>query len=1120
MALRIVATMEEALASPSVVSALRGGVAQVGQATLMVPSFSQALFAQRALAQAGGLGLGVSCCTPSSWVAERWEVWGDGRHIVDGVARRVLVRRVLERESPLAPTPGAVATLCEMVQIGLPWLLEEDACSAARKVLTQAERDLLSSARGYAHELRQCNLVEESEACCEIVGRLTRAGVPLAPVVLAGFDALPRAMRELVCELAFHAMVTLVVPASDHQAHKAVRRLQGELIALAELRGLDDVEYVEQLFAAPQGGDDPSSVRDAELDELRRCLFDSPGEALSPSGSVGALLAAGPLAEAELVCGEVERLVRGGSSDIVVCAPDVRRAWRELAPKLVARGVAVQAQTSVSFGETEAGRAFLQFVRGVSRMAELDGEWPQAEPVGKDLQVSLGDMSWWPPSDLVDFLLSDCTNVSPASAYRIDALWRANRLLTPGAVLDTLQSERDVTSSVAQATKELLRGHIGSAASKLLQPLMARSEQEIARETSRVEAVAALGEVLTVGKALGDLGLSADPASGTLGLSELVAMACDVLEHASVMIRLRARAEGGEGAAPVVRLMGEGSASLLPPCSTDALIVCGLTSHESPIPRDPHVSAELLAELGIEPTADPMVAERARFYALLGVPRRRLVFERSLTSADGKPAYSSVMLIEALACYGVDAGDKPERVRAALIACLGPEGVAERAEVEVGQNASAAGAAPAQDGCETPLPAGKIESRLGGFVLPPPEGVAVEDDAGVVLSASQIETYLECPYKWFSLRRLRLSDADAPFSGAEMGTFAHRVLEVTHQQMLEEAATEQASALLAEAAARGIEVPLKPPVPLAVGPDGLPADDSAPAPEPDLVALAQELSDVRLARSRVSMEEGSLAHAQQLLEAEFDLHLSHQYLLQRGRRPPFQALVAHNTQERGLLAGLRKDLLSTLEYEGQILAGFEPRLFEWSFGRSDQVSYAGVQLVGTVDRVDVDAHRRAVVIDYKHKRPAGFASEYDVLTGGARTPGAPFALPRRVQSLIYGQVVRRRYPDLKVVGATYLCTRGDHVLSGAVDENAVDAVFGMRGISKQRLPKVAVSRADDFGLGEDADARGMDALLDATEEAIAQRVRELLAGDIEARPLDKASCAYCPVLNCERRIRS
>ncbi len=39
------------------------------------------------------------------------------------------------------------------------------------------------------------------------------------------------------------------------------------------------------------------------------------------------------------------------------------------------------------------------------------------------------------------------------------------------------------------------------------------------------------------------------------------------------------------------------------------------------------------------------------------------------------------------------------------------------------------------------------------------------------LSPSQIESYLECPYKWFAQRRLRLERFDEGFGPLEMGDF-------------------------------------------------------------------------------------------------------------------------------------------------------------------------------------------------------------------------------------------------------------------------------------------------------------------------------------------------------------
>ena len=54
------------------------------------------------------------------------------------------------------------------------------------------------------------------------------------------------------------------------------------------------------------------------------------------------------------------------------------------------------------------------------------------------------------------------------------------------------------------------------------------------------------------------------------------------------------------------------------------------------------------------------------------------------------------------------------------------------------------------------------------------------------LSPSQIESYLECPYKWFAQRRLRLDDLDEGFGPLEMGDFAHHALHSFYKHMSED----------------------------------------------------------------------------------------------------------------------------------------------------------------------------------------------------------------------------------------------------------------------------------------------------------------------------------------------
>ena len=1092
MPLTLVTTPSEEIVCPEVERLLREALAEAGRATLLVPSFAQALDAQRALAAAGGLSLGVTVTTAQAWAQERWEVWGDGRRLVDDASRGVLASRVLSRASrragaALEGSPGTAALLADLARTGLPWLVS----APVPEGVTRAEAALVALLADYEAELRSHGLVEPCSVMAELSGALESEGAQVPPLVLAGFEEMTRALRELVCALAACHDVTVVSCGGEGPARALGRSLAEELVALAVARGARVEERAVEAARAPR------PARPPELAALLGSLFLAPPPPVAPTGALRVLLPSGPSAEPELIVREIRALADGGARDVVVAAPDPAGAWSSLAGKLVARGVSVRAQLSVPVGSIEFGRAYLEYVAAVARLADLAAAWPPAEdvpdaPRAGTVRVRLADMSWWPPRDLSDFLVSGISHVDAARARRLDAEWRGNRLLTPAAVLAQLQSERDVSPEVAAATRELMRGRLGSAASRLLAPYV-RGEGASARAAG--EAAAMLSAVLGVAKSLKELGVTADPSEpGHVSLSELAGLALDVISRTGAALRPELAAPG---ATCVVRIVSPDAAARLAPLSADALLLLGQTSAESSVSVPDDALHALLASFGVEPARPAMDAARARLAAAARIPRESLVLERSLFGADGKERYPSVMMTEVLACYGLSAGAPAADVAAAL----GPGRVTSRPETLVSENVSASGAAAVPQGSETPSPAGAIHPSERACVSPPPEGVASED-ARPLLSASQIETYLECPYKWFSLRRLRLRDADAGFTGAEMGTFAHRVLEVTRRELLARAQERALGGheLLDERAAHEGAMQLPAYRELVEG----------------LEARAQEDPSARLPGSSVA-QRAALEEARLVLAEEFDAHLSHQYQLERGRRPLPQALVPHDARQAGQVRALRRDLATLLDYESGMLVGFEPRYFEWGFGRGGaEVEYAGVRLTGTIDRIDVDAHGQAVVIDYKHKSDVGFAREYDVFGADGADPSS-LALPRRVQSLVYGQVVRRAFPGLSVRAAVYLCTKGGHALAGAVDENVLENVFGSRVPSTQRLPRIAVPRDATFGR---AGQGGMEALLDACEELVAGRIERMLAGDIEAAPVDADACHFCPVLNCERRLRS
>ena len=995
MSLTILSTQDEQIAGNTLVELVRA-CAREGHAVVLVPTFAEVLHVQKALAHEG-LSLGVEVTMPSSWVRDMWDVWGDGRRVVEGSARTVLMTRVLHEmaqgsEPELSDTPGTVRLLCTLAERALPWLGE--ALGEHGAALTPAERRAVRSLESYEKLLTSCGLVP--------------------PVVFAGFDELNHANRELVCGLATLAEVTLAMRKAPTLSFEQQKATEALLKQVAESRGVT-ISRVEGPFVQV-------ASRKPELDGLLRKLFREEAEPLAPTGAVRLLQPAGPLAEAELVAREVAELAHEQMGKVIVVVPDVERAWRELTPKLVARGVSVRAQLSKAPLATESGRAFAGYVRTVAQLVELSKSWPAAQQ-----------------------------DTDRAKACSLDMAWRRDRLLSPADVLDQLQSSKLTSDAVERATRELLRGRLGSAASKLLAPYVADGAGGMSHDPSRAtslareEATAVLAAFLGVASTLKELGMTADPkVTAAVSLAELVQAAELALDSVRVMLRPEAHAQDEKAS---VLLVDRRTAAALPPASFDTAVLCGLTSTEFAVPAGDGELDGMLADLQIEPVANQLAAQRSLFSKLCALPTQRLLLERSLFAADSHENYPAVMLTELLSCYG----ELPSH--------------ASLSEDRARANLAATGIAPQALGEERVAPAGRIDDTLRRLVMVPQEGRAELPGGLPVLSASQLESYLECPLKWFSLRRLRLLDNDAGFGPLEMGTFVHSVLELTYARLFEEG------------------------------------------------------------RAKLSLRDAdAMAHAHVVLDEQFRAHREHQHM-RVGSKVAYQALIPHNAADEGAMERLHRDLSSTLDYVAARFVGYEPRAFEWEFGRGPKTSaqsglpalpeatYAGVRVTGTVDRIDVNPSGQAVVIDYKHKGPNGFFAEYAAF--GRSGDEEDFVLPRRIQALLYAQVVRRAFPDLRIVGALYLGTRGTHELSGAVAEAQADALFGT-SLGSRRAKQVIIGDNDLFG---QEGQRGMNAYLDAVEDAIARKVERLREGHIEAEPLDASACAYCPVSNCERRLQ-
>ncbi len=235
----------------------------------------------------------------------------------------------------------------------------------------------------------------------------------------------------------------------------------------------------------------------------------------------------------------------------------------------------------------------------------------------------------------------------------------------------------------------------------------------------------------------------------------------------------------------------------------------------------------------------------------------------------------------------------------------------------------------------------------------------------------------------------------------------------------------------------------------------------------------------------------NLPRAQELLHEVFAETLA-EHAGKRGNEGP---LVPLSAVEERQVAEILPQLEGVLAYESEALAPFAPCYLEFAFNEL-QVEYAGWPLGGRIDRVDVDAENRAVVIDYKHRTGV---EEFKLADPTVRDEGSgtapiddPRWLPPHTQTLIYAQAMRRAL-DLDTRAALYFSTKGARpALRGAASAELLEEERG-----DGRIPGLKKGFPGEGG------SMDFDALLDRVEAGIAERLRELEAGNVTA--VDPAS---------------
>lgn len=1032
-----------AFLSNSVQEQLEASLERWGSAQLIVPSSDAVLLVKRQLGAIQELSVGVNVSTFDEWVRDQWKLYGSSDRLLSTTLRKVFFQQVLDGMSTdelgsLNAGKGTVELLSKL----------------APEYLTELDQ-IMNSGQLSAGQMSACKVLERYKALleeksyvegCQCLDYLLQS-IPAqgAALIFSRVEDLSEARLQFVRRLSQKRDVAFSLYVPEGPAGYAAEQ-QLELVGGSGCDCRVDVEL------AP-------AAKSQELNDLLARVFRATeGNEVTPSGAVTFLSPLGQLAEAESISRYISQCVESGSKSFVVYTSNPQKVWDALSQKLAAKGIAAHYKRSVRIQDSLAGRAFASLIDAyvtLRERAELEKNI--------DYQASehqMGDMSWWPPRTLTDYLISPISGISVERAWMLDKSWRGNRTLYATRVLETLSKAAMSSRLCAETIKSLELGRIGSAAQRIIEYLSAEAsdeQSEVAQSKETLlqnqESLKVMSKIVSSAQELHEAGLKLTPQT----LKSFI----DLCKNQAVMTPV----SNGVKSDIQVLIAPVNQAHSFEPYMFDTVIFQGMDTLNFGVKASDGALQEFVRHASKTPKVSEFARYQRDFYTALTTASTSVAFEK----VEQKDVFNAVALSEVKACYPKDYAKKTGLVRGeeeVLVNLLpqasDPERVAELPTIESGEidpKLKNIVVLPRHLTRET------LEQELQGLIEVSREGLPL-------LSASQIETYLECPYKWFTQRRIKISQVDTEFAPMQMGTFIHRVLELTHATLLAEA----------------------------LGCDVAEVDSAV---EPML------LQDVD--GSRITSD--NLDHAKQVLDICFAQVWDEQF--NNINRASSNELIPHSIQERKQVENIRKELKNLLEFEASHFIGYQPRFFELRFGREENVvEYAGAQFTGSIDRVDVNAHGQALIIDYKHKATKDLKAYSAKLSLDSEL--SKEILPRHVQSAIYAQIMRKQLTKYKLepVAAIYLGTKEQKdkpsfALAGMATEAATEHIWNMHPEDKKLRDQAVMVVSQNSA--EFAD------YLDAWENLIAQKVQAMLSGDVRANPCDKDACRYCPVKLCDKR---
>lgn len=724
---------------------------------------------------------------------------------------------------------------------------------------------------------------------------------------------------------------------------------------------------------------------------------------------------------------------------VLVVSARAPQLFGELATRLAARHIAAETTEFTAFSQSIAGRQFTALANLIERMKAAD-------------EGAASKTEWWPAPELTDWIYSPLSGADAASARGFDKNMRLSRSKTAAGVKSLLQSvQGQVRGARKAASDENWFKNVPCVVSDVFQALWRD------KPVTALKAMLAVAEALS-DRALGGLDGQARRQAETALLRHAIdilmndARALDVSQAATVPVLDGVRTKVDKRSTAYdyatyevdrppraqVRFASLADASVLRPGGYDAVLFADVDLDSYPLSHEEGPLATLTASLGREGvTLEPAALPRARFGRAMQAARGPVALARVTHDRQARECYPAAVWTELRAH-------------------------AKAADAKAADDAKATGDAKA---------AGADKAKCVGegdivrdFDPAAGEGLKCER---VTCEAPQHLSAEAVPY--LVLRRRDGEGEDAPL-----------VPRLTSASQIEAYST----------------CPLCWFVSYRVKPQFIDAGFGN-MEKGNFVHDVLEHLHARLPQEGMErVTPMNLPRAKELLHEVFAETLA-EHAGKRGTEGP---LVPLSPVEERQVAEILPQLEGVLAYEAEALTPFAPRYLEFAFNDL-KVEYAGWPLGGRIDRVDVDAENRAVVIDYKHRSGVEEFKLADPTVRDEESGTAPIDdprwLPPHTQTLIYAQAMRRAL-DLDTRAALYFSTKGGKpALRGAASTELLEEERG-----DGRIPGLKKGFPGEGG------SMDFDALLDRVETGIAERLRELEAGNVAAVDPTSAQAAH------------